>query len=256
MKQVALITGGGRGIGLVIAKSLAAEDHDIALCDIHTEDVVAGALEELRGLGAEALYCRADVTDAAAREEMLGLIKNRFGRLHVLVNNAGIAPKVRADILEATEQSYEQVMKVNLQGPYFLTQAVANWMIEQHRADAAFRGAIINIASVSSTVASVSRGEYCISKAGVSMATKLWAARLGEFGIPAYEIRPGLVLTDMTAKVKGKYDTMIEEGLLVQPRWGQPDDIGKAAAMLVRGDIEYATGQALVIDGGMTLQRL
>jgi len=256
MNKVALITGAGRGIGLGIARALASDGCDIVVCDIHEDDVVKDSLEELRGLGADVLYCRADVTDAAARKEMLDAARERFGRLNVLVNNAGIAPRVRADILDATEDSYELVMKVNLQGPYFLTQAVANWMVDQHHADAEFRGTIINIASISSTVASVSRGEYCISKAGVTMATKLWAARLGEFGIPVYEIRPGLIMTDMTAKVKGKYDAMIEDGLLVQPRWGQPDDIGKAAAMLVRGDIDYATGQALIIDGGMTLQRL
>lgn len=256
MKRVALITGGGRGIGLAIARSLAAEDCDIAIADVHEESIVRLALDELRLTGADVLYCRSDVADARARAEMLASIKAHFGRLNILVNNAGIAPRIRADILEATEESFEQVMKVNLQGPYFLTQAAANWMIEQKRSDPDFRGTIINIASISSTVASVSRGEYCISKAGVSMATRLWAARLGEFAIPVYEIRPGLILTDMTAKVKDKYDAMIANGLLVQPRWGQPDDVGRAAAMLVRGDIEYSTGQALIVDGGMSLQRL
>ena len=256
MKRVALITGAGRGIGLGIARALASEHCDVAVCDIHEEGAVATAMDGLRELGADALYCRADITDPAARQGMLGAIGEHFGRLNILVNNAGIAPKVRADILEATEESYEQVMRVNLQGPYFLTQAVASWMVEQRGGDDTFRGVIINISSISSTVASVSRGEYCISKAGVTMATKLWAARLGEYDIPVYEIRPGLVLTDMTAKVKDKYDAMIDDGLLVQPRWAAPEDIGKAAAMLVRGDIDYATGQALVIDGGMTLQRL
>jgi 3-oxoacyl-[acyl-carrier protein] reductase len=210
----------------------------------------------LKKLGAEVLYCRADVTDKNARAGMMGEIRKRFGRLNVLVNNAGVAPKVRADILEATEESYEWVMKINLQGQYFLTQAAASWMVEQKKADASFVGCIVNISSVSATVASTSRGEYCISKAGVSMATQLWAARLGEFNIPVYEIRPGIIQTDMTAAVKEKYDRLIGQGLLVQARWGVPEDIGKAVAMLARGDLAYSTGQVIMVDGGQTVQRL
>jgi 3-oxoacyl-[acyl-carrier protein] reductase len=163
---------------------------------------------------------------------------------------------VRADILEATEESYEWVMRINLQGPYFLTQAVANWMIEQRKAEGGFEACIVNVSSISSTVASPSRGEYCISKAGVSMATRLWAARLGEFGIPVYEVRPGVIMTDMTAGVKEKYDKLIGEGLCIQPRWGLPEDIGKAVAMMVDGSIPYSTGQVIMVDGGMTIPRL
>jgi len=147
-------------------------------------------------------------------------------------------------------------MKINLQGPYFLTQAVAKWMIAQKDADPNFRGCIVNISSISATVASPSRGEYCISKAGVSMATKLWAARLGEFNIPVYEIRPGIIQTDMTAAVREKYDKLIAEGLLLQARWGLPEDVGRAVAMLVRGDLAYSTGQVILVDGGLTVQRL
>jgi 3-oxoacyl-[acyl-carrier protein] reductase len=256
MKKVALITGAGRGIGLGIARCLAADGCDLAVCDIHPATAVQGALDELRQTGVEVLYCLADVSDAAARQRCLAEIKERFGRLNVLVNNAGIAPRVRADILEAGEESFEQVLRVNLQGPYFLTQAAANWMIEQGRDNADFAGCIVNISSVSATVPSVNRGEYCISKAGVSMATKLWAARLGEFNIPVYEIRPGVIKTDMTAAVQEKYDRLIAEGLMVQKRWGFPEDIGKAVAMLVRGDLPYSTGQVILVDGGMTLQRL
>ncbi len=259
MKKVALITGAGRGIGLGIALALASDPIapcDIAVMDIHPDEVVISALNELREQGAEVLYCRADVTDREARQRTLDEIKERFGRLNVLVNNAGVAPKVRADILEATEESYDWVMNINLKGPYFLTQAVAKWMIAQRQADPNFTGCIVNISSVSATVASTSRGEYCISKAGVSMATKLWAARLGEFDIPVYEVRPGVIKTDMTAAVQEKYDKLIAEGLLVQARWGYPDDIGKAVAALARGDFAYSTGQVIMVDGGMTLQRL
>lgn len=256
MKKVALITGAGRGIGLGIAQCLAKDGCDIVVCDVHEAAVVAEAMEGLRSLGATVLYCRADVTDPAARGRMLAEIRAKFGRLHVLVNNAGVAPKVRADILEATEESFERLIKINLQGPYFLTQAVANWLVAQKQADASFTGCIVNISSVSATVASPSRGEYCISKAGVSMATKLWAARLGEFDLPVYEIRPGIIKTDMTAVVTAKYDKLIGEGLLLQSRWGLPEDIGRAVAMMVRGDIAYSTGQVILVDGGQTVQRL
>lgn len=256
MKKVALVTGAGRGIGLGIAKSLAADGCNIVIGDIHEESAVQEAIDELKALGAEVLYCRADVSDAAARAGMLDAIKTTFGRLDVLVNNAGVAPRVRADILDATEESYEWVMKINLQGPYFLTQAAANWMIEQSKADENFAGCIVNISSISADVASVARGEYCVSKAGISMATKLFAARLGEFGIPVYEIRPGVIMTDMTSVVKEKYDTLIGEGLCVQPRWGYPEDIGKTVAMMVRGDIAYSSGQVINVDGGLTLPRL
>jgi NAD(P)-dependent dehydrogenase (short-subunit alcohol dehydrogenase family) len=188
---------------------------------------------------------------------MLDAIRERFGRLNVLVNNAGVAPKVRADILEASEESFDRLIGINLKGPYFLTQAVANWMVEQKQADAEFGGCIINISSISATVASPSRGDYCISKAGISMATQLYAARMGEYDIPVYEIRPGIIKTDMTAAVTEKYDKLIFEGdILPQSRWGVPEDIGKAAAMLSRGDLAYSTGQVVMVDGGFSVQRL
>ncbi len=257
MRPTALITGAGRGIGLAIAKQLAAENHDIAILDIHEEAVVGEALKQIEDQGVEVLYCRADVSSSADRARALDAIRATFGRLDVLVNNAGVAPRVRADILDATEESYEWVMKINLQGPYFLTQSVANWMIEQQRAEKTFEGCIINIASMSSTVASPSRGEYCISKAGMSMMTRLFAVRLGEYSIPVYEIRPGVIKTDMTAVVTEKYDRLIhEEGILVQSRWGLPEDVARAVAMMVRGDIAYSTGQVITVDGGFTLQRL
>ncbi|MDF1513275.1 MAG: 3-ketoacyl-ACP reductase [Anaerolineae bacterium] len=256
MNKVVLITGAGRGIGLGIALTLANEGCDIAIMDIHDDEVVISALNELRQYGGDILYCKADVTDSDARLTALEEIKTKFGRLNVLVNNAGVGPKIRADILDATEESYDWVMDINLKGPYFLTQAVANYMIEQQRQDTSFSGTIVNISSISSTVASPSRGEYCISKAGVSMATQLWAVRLAEFNIPVYEIRPGIIQTAMTAVVKDKYDKLIAEGLTLQPRWGIPDDIGRAVGALVRGDFPYSTGQVIMVDGGLTVQRL
>jgi 3-oxoacyl-[acyl-carrier protein] reductase len=256
MKKVALITGAGRGIGLEIAKRLVAENADLVVCDIHPEESIQGALDGLREAGTEVMYCRSDVSNPEDRRRMLAEVKARFGRLNVLVNNAGVAPAVRADILEAGEESFERLIRINLQGPYFLTQAVANWMIAQRKAADDFDCCIVNISSVSATVASPSRGEYCISKAGVSMATQLWAARLGEFRIPVYEVRPGIIRTDMTLPVKEKYDRLIGEGLTLQNRWGLPEDVARAVAMLVRGDLSYSTGQVILVDGGMTLPRL
>jgi len=255
-KKVALVTGAAQGIGRGIAERLAEEGADLAICDVRDESAVAHVLEGLREKGSDVLYCRADVGDREARERMLGRVREHFGRLNVLVNNAGVAPKVRADILEAAEESFERVMRINLQGAYFLTQAAARWMIELKEADASFEACIVNISSISATVASPSRGEYCISKAALSMATRLWAARLGEFDIPVYEVRPGIIETPMTAGVKDKYDRLIREGLCVQSRWGTPGDVAAAVAMLVRGDLPYSTGQVISVDGGLTLERL
>jgi NAD(P)-dependent dehydrogenase (short-subunit alcohol dehydrogenase family) len=256
MKRVALVTGGGRGIGLGIAQCLAREGLDLAICGMREEAAAAESLSVLRGLGAEVLYVQADVGDTLARRRLIEAVRGHFGCLHVLVNNAGIAPKVRADVLEASEESFVEVLRTNLQGPYFLTQAVARWMIAQKQADAAFRGCIVNVSSISATVASVSRGDYCISKAGVGMATQLWAARLGEFDLPVYEVRPGVIRTDMTSGVVAKYDKLLAEGLAPQARWGQPDDVGKAVAALVRGDFCYSTGAVIMVDGGLTVPRL
>jgi 3-oxoacyl-[acyl-carrier protein] reductase len=255
-RKVALVTGGSRGIGLGIARCLAREGWNLAICGRRSAADVDDGVRELRDLGAEVLYCSADVGDRADRARLVGAVGDRFGRLNALVNNAGMAPRRRADILEASEESFEELIRVNLQGPYFLTQAVANWMIEQSRSSPGFAGSIVNISSTSSTVASTNRGDYCISKAGISMATRLWAARLAEFGIPVYEVRPGIVRTDMTAPVAERYERLIGEGLLLQARWGQPEDVGKAVAMLLRGDLPYSTGQVITVDGGLTLGRL
>ena len=256
MKRVALITGGARGIGLGIAQCLAREGLDLAICGMREEAAAAESLAMLRDLGAEVLYVQADVGDAQARQRLVAAVQRRFDRLHVLVYNAGMAPRVRADVLDADEESFVEVLRTNLQGPYFLTQAAARWMIAQKQAEAAFCGCIVNVSSISATVASVNRGDYCISKAGISMATQLWAARLGEFNLPVYEVRPGVIRTDMTSGVAAKYDKLLAEGLAPQARWGQPEDVGKAVAALVRGDFPYSTGAVVMIDGGLSVPRL
>jgi len=255
MKRVALITGGSRGIGFGIAKDLAQNGFDLAVNGVREEKIVADVLEELRNTGADVLYCQGDVSLTADRKKIVEQVKKHYGKLHVLVNNAGVAPKERKDILETTEESFDRLMATNLKSTYFLSQHVANWMIEQKKADTLFIACIINISSVSATVASVNRGEYCVSKAGMSMVTQLFAVRLGEFDIPVYEVRPGVIYTDMTAAVKEKYDKLIGEGLTVQKRWGYPDDIGKAVSALALGNFPYSTGQVIMIDGGITLLR-
>ena len=255
-KRVALITGGTRGIGLGVATALGKEGFDLCVCGLRPAEAVEDSLAGLRATGAEVLYVRADIGSKSDRTALLQAVEAHYGRLHVLVNNAGVAPEVRTDILEASEESFERLMRINLQGPYFLTQAAANWMIRQRQKDAGHSACIINITSVSAEMASTSRGEYCVSKAGLGMATKLFAARLGEFGIPVYEIRPGIIATDMTAGVKAKYDALFANGLLVDSRWGTPGDVGRAAAMLARGDLPYATGTILHLDGGLTVPRL
>ncbi len=259
MKRVALITGGSRGIGFGISQCLACEGLDLAICGMRSEDQVVEVLEELRVLGSEVFYYQADIGAEEMRKNLIRSIKDRYGRLHVLVNNAGVAPLERKDALEATEESFERVLRINLQGPHFLTQEVANWMIEQKQAQNDFSGCIVNITSISATIASTNRAEYCISKAGLSMSTKVWAVRLAEFGIPVFEIQPGIIQTDMTSSpaVQAKYNALIHErGLLLQPRWGNPEDIGKAVAMLVRGELPYSTGQIISVDGGMRVERL
>ena len=255
-KRVALVTGGSRGIGLGVAQALAAAGFNLVINGRRAESDVADALAELTSLGAEAMYCQADIGQLDDHAAMLEAVRGRFGRLDVLVNNAGVAPEVRADLLEATPESFDRLMCVNLRGPYFLTQAAAKWMIEQRGAHGDFQAAIINVSSVSATEASVNRGDYCISKAGVAMATQLWAARLGDFRIPVYEVRPGIIRTDMTTGVADKYDKLLAEGLTVEPRWGTPEDIGRAVAVLATGQLTYATGTVLPIDGGLTVRRL
>lgn len=255
-KRVALVTGGSRGIGLGIAEALADSGCDLAINGVRDASEVADALAALKIRGAAVEYCQGDVSIPGDREAIVAAVRAGFGRLDVLVNNAGVAPNVRADILEATEDSFERVLGINLKGPYFLTQLAARWMIDERKSDATFKGVIINISSISATEASINRGDYCISKAGIVMATQLWAHRLAEFGIAVYEVRPGIIRSDMSAAVAEKYDRLIANGLTVEDRWGEPEDVGRAVAMLARGDLSYATGNVLNIDGGLTLRRL
>jgi len=248
MKRVALVTGGARGIGLGISKALAAEGFDLAVCGLRPDP----DLKDLPG----ALYVQADVGDRDARARLLDSVRARYGRLDVLVNNAGITSIGRMDILEATEESYDRVMATNLKGPYFLTQAAARWMVDQKKAAPDFAGCVVFVTSISAIMATPNRGDYCLSKAGLAMATQLWATRLAEFGIPAYEVRPGVIRSDMTAPVTAKYDKLIAEGLTLEPRWGTPEDVGRAVALLAKGDLPYSTGQVLSLDGGLTVRRL
>lgn len=254
---VALVTGGARGIGLGIARCLAADGYALALNGVRAEEDVARTLDDLKKeTSVDVLYCRGDVSDDADRRQMIAAVRERWGRLDVLVNNAGITSPGRKDILEAEESGFDRVMGVNLKGPFFLTQLAANWMIEQYNADPDSRRCIVNISSISGEFVSINRGDYCLTKAATRMATKLWAVRLAEFGIDVYEVQPGVIRSDMTAGVKEKYDRLIAEGLTLERRWGEPGDVGRAVSALVRGEIPYATGQVLKIDGGMTIRSM
>lgn len=254
MNRVAIVTGGNRGIGLGISQSLIAEGVRVAV--VATRPEPEGLIDSLGG-PEQAAYFQGRVDDVETHEQLVADVVARFGRVDVLVNNAGVAPEVRADILEATPESYDRVMGINLRGPYFLTQAVARQMLRQEvAADAPVRGTIVNVASISSVTVSTNRGEYCISKAGMSMATRLWAVRLAPEGIPVYEVRPGVIASDMTAKVKERYDALFEQGISPMPRWGQPSDVGGAIVALTSGLMPYSTGDVINVDGGMHLPRL
>jgi 3-oxoacyl-[acyl-carrier protein] reductase len=265
MAKVALVTGGSRGIGFGIALKLAAEKWDLIINGVRPEDAVAESLAALRAHGVRVGYARGDIGSVEGRAAILKATKEFLRSstlnshppaLNLLVNNAGVAPKARADLLETSEESYDYVVDTNLKGVFFLTQAFARDMVEAKKADPKFAATIVNITSISATVVSIDRGEYCIAKAGLSMLSQLFAARLGPAGIPVYEVRPGVIKTDMTAGVTGKYDELISHGLCVQPRWGQPEDVGKAVAALARGDFGFSTGQIINVDGGLTLPRL
>lgn len=242
MKKVALVTGVASGIGRATAEKLLSEG--IAVVGLSRRAAMDNPLE------GDFRYVSGDVSNAADRERFVNTALQNYGRIDILVNVAGVAPKVRADLLTMTEESYDYVMNINTKGTLFLTQLVANEMVKNRS------GAIVNISSMSAYTSSVNRGEYCVSKAGVSMITKLFADRLAEYGIPVNEVRPGIIATDMTAKVQEKYDNLISGGLLPIARWGTPEDIASAVYTLCSGALPYVTGQSIDVDGGFHIRRL
>ena len=262
MNQVALITGASRGIGRGIALDLAAAGWDLVVNYANNktaaDDTAECSIEHARSAGYEicAKTCQGDVGQSKDRDRLVSFVRNQFGRLDLLVNNAGITSIGRSDLLEASEENWDALMAINLKGPFFLSQLVGNWMIEQNKLDSSLRGKIINISSISSDAVSINRGDYCIAKAGLRMVTKLFAARLADDGINVYEVRPGVIASDMTEPVKTKYDKMINEGLTPIRRWGQPGDVGKAVVALAQDYFPFTTGDVFNVDGGFTVRRI
>jgi NAD(P)-dependent dehydrogenase (short-subunit alcohol dehydrogenase family) len=259
--QVALVTGASRGIGRAITLGLAAAGFDIAAIAWPPADAVAPrALEELEravvGLGRQCLTVPSDIADLDGHAGIIADVARRFGRLDVFVSNAGIAPAARCDVLEMTPESFDRVLGVNLRGSFFLAQQAARFMLAARTGGAAARQALIFITSVSAERSSVNRAEYCVSKAGLSMAARVLADRLAGQGIAVYEIRPGIVRTDMTAPVHEKYDQAIADGLVPERRWGEPEDVARAVVALARGDFAYSTGMIMDVSGGLSIPRL
>ena len=260
--RAALITGASRGIGRAIALELARAGFDLMINFVSNEaaaeEACAGARMAKGDEQVRVEKCRADVSIAVDRERLLASTRDQFGRLDLLVNNAGVAPYERVDLLDAGEESFDRLIATNLKGPYFLTQAAARWMIEQRAAGtiANYQPAIVNITSVSAYAASPERGDYCVAKAGLAMMTKLYAVRLAAEGINVFEIRPGVIATDMTAQVKAKYDKLIDEGLTPIKRWGESEDVGRAVAAIATGSFPFSTGEVINVDGGFHLRRL
>ena len=252
-RRVALVTGASRGIGRAIAIALARDaGHEVVINFASNKSAAEEVRQEIESLGAKAIVVPADVSIAAHRQQLVEQTFAAFGQIDLLVNNAGVAPSVRADLLDATEESFDRLININLKGPYFLTQLVAKRMIEQGRA-----AQVINITSVSAYAASVTRGDYCIAKAGLAMMTKLFAARLAQHGINVFEIRPGIIETDMTGPVKDKYDKLIfEHDLTPIQRWGKPEDVAAAVVAIARGSLPFSTGEVINVDGGFHLRRL
>jgi NAD(P)-dependent dehydrogenase (short-subunit alcohol dehydrogenase family) len=244
--KVAVVTGAARGIGKEIAVHLSKAGYKVAICDV-IDFADAGE----RGFD----YFKCDISDSGSRKRFFSEVYNKYGRLDVLVNNAGVAPKQRLDILETTEENFGRVIDINLIGTFFMCQEGAKYLLKTLEKQKA-PPRIVNISSMSAYTSSVSRGEYCISKAGVSMVTKLFADRLAEFGIPVFEVRPGIILTDMTAGVEDKYRRLIDEGITPIKRFGLPEDIAKAVTALCGGALDFCTGQAIEADGGFHIRRL
>ena len=262
-RPVAIVTGGSRGIGRGIALELARLGYDLMIAhfdfDEHGKPDESNAVEtrkKAQTLGAKCEAMRIDVGNAADRTRLVKTTKSAFGCCHLLANNAGVAPTKRLDLLEATEVSFDRVMNINLKGPYFQTQMVANWMNEQKKSDPEGTYRIVNTGSISAYTSSPARGEYCISKAAIGMMTMLYADRLAEYGIGVFEVRPGIIKTDMTKVVTARYDKLIAEGITPIKRWGYPEDIGKAVGAIADGRLDFCTGQVINVDGGFHLRRL
>ncbi len=252
MKKLAVITGARRGIGLAIAKKLGGLGYSLLLCATSPE--ADEALAALAGLDAEYMPC--DISKAEDRAALFERVREK-GRLDVLVNNAGVAPTVRLDVLETTPESVERLLRINLEGTFFMCQAGAKLMLEYKAAGLEdYRPRIVNLSSISEYTSSTSRGEYCMSKAGIGMVTKLFADRLAGEGIPVFEVRPGIIKTDMTAKVRDKYEALIADGLLPIARMGEPEDVANCVAAACSGLLDYSAGQVLDADGGFALRRL
>ncbi|MBN1556905.1 MAG: 3-ketoacyl-ACP reductase [Lentisphaerae bacterium] len=260
-KPVALVTGSGRGIGRAIAERLAADGFAVAVnaVTVDTANLDDGAFSVKTGIeraGGTAELFQADISEPARRRAMVDAVAERFGRIDLLVNNAGVGPAERKDLLEASEESFERLIRINLQGPYFLTQQVARRMIRWQAEGIVPQPRIAFISSISAYTSSPNRGDYCVSKAGLNMAGRLFADRLGEFGIPVITLCPGIIETRMTRGVKEKYDRLIADGLLVTRRWGRPEDVAGVVASFARGDLDYCTGETIEVGGGLGLRRL
>lgn len=257
LPPVALVTGASRGIGRGIAVELGRLGYAVVVNYAGNAAAAEECLGLVRAAGGDGITAQADVSVGEDRERLVRAALDAYGRIDLLVNNAGVAPAVRADILDAGEASFDRLIDINLKGPYFLTQRVAREMIARaEREPDAARPRIVTVTSISVYTASVNRGDYCISKAGLGMMTALWAARLAEYGIGVYEIRPGVIATDMTGGVKEKYDRLIAEGAWPIRRWGEPSDVGRAVAAIARGDFPFSTGEVFNVDGGFHLRTL
>lgn len=254
-KKCAVVTGAARGIGKGISLTLAKAGYTVCAVGTRSAEAVSEYISELTALSPESFYVSGDISNENDRETITAAAFDGLGEVDFLINNAGVAPTVRADMLEMSEESFDRVLGINLRGTFFLTQKIAKRMAQTKAADDAMR-AVVFVTSVSAAVSSVNRGEYCISKAGLSMAATLYADRLAEYGIRVYEVRPGIVATDMTAGVREKYDRLISEGLCPIARIGQPEDVGKTVLALTEGYLGYTTGQVIGVDGGMTIQKL
>ena len=255
MRKTAIITGASRGIGYAIARQLGLDGYQVVILATGKQEKYADSLQELTDRGIIWHYVQGSIDSRQDRERLLDETLRCFGRVDVLVNNAGVAPLQRKDLLEMSEESFDRVIGINTKGTLFLTQLVAKQMIEQEQIWST-KGTIVNVGSCSAEVSSVSRGEYCISKAGVAMITQLFADRLAGEGILVHEVRPGVIATDMTSAVKEKYDAMVENGAFPIKRWGTPEDVANAVSLFCSDKMSYTTGNYLDVDGGFHIRRL